>query len=204
MPSIYALKPAFQNLLRPLVRVLASAGITANQITVLALVLSCVVGALVALYPHEQWPLLLVPLILFKRMALNAIDGMLAREHAMKTALGGFLNELGDVISDAAIYLPFALIPGVAPAPVVIFVVLAVASEMTGVVAQTLGASRRYDGPMGKSDRAFVFGALGLAFGLGVETGRWVDLLVMVAGALTAATIVNRMRNGLKELAQKC
>jgi len=39
MPSIYALKPAFQSYLRPLVRVLAAAGITANQITVLALVL---------------------------------------------------------------------------------------------------------------------------------------------------------------------
>ena len=29
-----------------------------------------------------------------------------------------------------------------------------------------VGASRRYDGPMGKSDRAFVFGALGLWVGL--------------------------------------
>ena len=55
--------------------------------------------------------MLLVPLVLFKRMALNAIDGMLAREHGMKSALGGFLNELADVISDAAIYLPFACCP---------------------------------------------------------------------------------------------
>jgi len=203
MPSIYALKPAFQSYLRPLVRLLAAAGVSANQITLLALVLSCVVGLLVALYPHEQWPLLLVPLILFKRMALNAIDGMLAREHGMKTALGGFLNELADVISDAAIYLPFALLPGVAPAPVVIFVVLAVTSEMTGVIAQSLGASRRYDGPMGKSDRAFVFGALALALGLGVEAGRWVDVLMVALAVLTAVTIVNRMRNGLKELAAK-
>ncbi len=203
MPSIYALKPAFQSYLRPLVRLLAAAGVSANQITVLALVLSCVVGLLVALYPQEQWPLLLVPLILFKRMALNAIDGMLAREHGMKTALGGFLNELADVISDAAIYLPFALLPGVAPAPVVIFVVLAVTSEMTGVVAQSLGASRRYDGPMGKSDRAFVFGALALVLGVGVEAGRWVDYLMAALAVLTAVTIVNRLRNGLKELAAK-
>jgi CDP-diacylglycerol--glycerol-3-phosphate 3-phosphatidyltransferase len=203
MPSIYALKPAFQSYLRPLVRVLAAAGVTANQITVLALVLSCVVGLLVAVYPHEQWPLLLVPLALFNRMALNAIDGMLAREHGMKSALGGFLNELADVISDAAIYLPFALLPGVAPAPVVIFVVLAVTSEMTGVVAQSLGASRRYDGPMGKSDRAFVFGALGLVLGLGVEPGRWFDLVVIALAVLTGITIANRVRNGLRELAAK-
>jgi len=85
----------------------------------------------------------------------------------------------------------------------VIFVVLAVTSEMTGVIAQSLGASRRYDGPMGKSDRAFVFGALALALGLGVEAGRWVNVLMLALAILTAVTIVNRMRNGLKELATK-
>ena len=56
---------------------------------------------------------------------------------------------------------------------------------------------------MGKSDRAFVFVALALALGLGVEAGRWVDLLMVTLAVLTAVTIVNRMRNGLKELAVK-
>lgn len=203
MPSIYDLKPAFQNLLRPLVRELARAGVTANQITVLALVLSCIGGGLVAAFPQQQWPLLLVPVVMVIRMVLNAIDGMLAREHNMKTALGGFINELGDVISDAALYLPFAMIPGVAPVAVVIFALLAVVSEMAGVIAQSLGASRRYDGPMGKSDRAFVFGALGLALGLGLEAGRWVDVLMLILVVLTAVTIFNRMRNALLELTAK-
>jgi CDP-diacylglycerol---glycerol-3-phosphate 3-phosphatidyltransferase len=40
MPSIYGLKPAFQNLLRPLVRGLANAGVTANQVTLTAMALS--------------------------------------------------------------------------------------------------------------------------------------------------------------------
>jgi CDP-diacylglycerol--glycerol-3-phosphate 3-phosphatidyltransferase len=39
-------------------------------------------------------------------MALNAIDGMLAKEFALKSRLGAMLNELGDVFSDAALYLP--------------------------------------------------------------------------------------------------
>ena len=43
-------------------------------------------------------------------MALNAIDGMLAREFGQKSALGGYLNEIGDVVSDAALYAPFALV----------------------------------------------------------------------------------------------
>ena len=108
MPSVYDLKPAFQNVLRPTCRALARAGVTANQVTVAAMVLSAAVGAVLARFPQERWPLLLVPAALFVRMALNAIDGMLAREHGMKSALGGILNELGDVVSDAALYLPLA------------------------------------------------------------------------------------------------
>jgi CDP-diacylglycerol---glycerol-3-phosphate 3-phosphatidyltransferase len=200
MPSIYALKPAFQNLLRPQVQLLARIGVTPNQVTVIALLLSVIVGALIMLFPHSRWPLLLVPLVLLKRMALNAIDGMLAREHNMKSALGGFLNELGDVLSDAALYLPFALLTGVGAVPVVLLVLLAIISEMTGVIAQSLGASRRYDGPMGKSDRAFVFGVLGLALGCGVAPAPWFDWLMSALVLLTALTIINRMRSGLKEL----
>ncbi len=38
-------------------------------------------------------------------MALNAIDGMLAREFNQQSTLGAILNEVGDIISDAALYL---------------------------------------------------------------------------------------------------
>jgi CDP-diacylglycerol---glycerol-3-phosphate 3-phosphatidyltransferase len=40
MPSIYQLKPAFQNLLRPFVQLLYKSGITANQVTLLAMLIS--------------------------------------------------------------------------------------------------------------------------------------------------------------------
>jgi phosphatidylglycerophosphate synthase len=39
-------------------------------------------------------------------MALNALDGMLARECNQQTRLGAILNETGDVISDIALYFP--------------------------------------------------------------------------------------------------
>jgi len=53
------------------------------------------------------------------------------------------------------LYTPLALVPGFTPQFVVPIAMLAVVSEMTGVVAIQIGASRRYDGPMGKSDHAF-------------------------------------------------
>lgn len=199
MASIYDLKPKFQALWRPLVRWLARVGVTANQVTVLAALLSIAVGGWVAYCPASRAALAAVPVLLFVRMALNAIDGMLAREHDQKSRLGAVLNEVGDVVSDAALYLPFALVAGFQPALVVAIVVLAVISEMTGVVGLQIGASRRYDGPMGKSDRAFVFGALALLIVCGVPTGRWLMVVLGIVVALLVLTIVNRARRALAE-----
>lgn len=200
--TIYDLKPAFQNLLRPACGVLARAGITANQVTLAAMFLSIVTGAALIISGAARWALFLVPAVLFLRMALNAIDGMLAREHGMRSALGGLLNELGDVVSDVALYLPFGLIAGISPIAVVATVVLAALSEMTGVVAVQIGASRRYDGPMGKSDRAAAFGLLAVLLGCGLEPGAWANAGLLVIAALTAATILRRARGALDELDQ--
>ena len=199
--TIYDLKPAFQNLLRPSCRALANAGVTANQVTMAALLISIVVGVLFALNPTTRWAPLLIPIWLFLRMALNTIDGMLAREHGMQSELGGFLNELSDVAADAALYLPFAMVAGVSPMLVVVTVILSLLTEMAGVVSVQVGASRRYDGPMGKSDRAFVFGLFGLLLSFGVDPGWWVNAALLVVALLTALTIYNRVTRGLQELA---
>jgi len=202
MPSVYQLKSRFQDLLRPLVARLATAGVTANQVTVAAMLLSLLAGIALLQYPQSPWPLLLLPVVLLARMALNAIDGMLAREHGMTSQLGAVLNELGDVFSDTVIYLPLALLPAFDARAVVLVVVLAVIGEMTGVLSQALGASRRYDGPMGKSDRALLFGALALLIGLGVPGGLWLDVILWLAVAASLMTIVNRARAGLAEQAR--
>ena len=198
--TIYDLKPAFQNLLRPTCIAFARWGITANQVTLAALFGSIVAGGLLAAWPTERWAALLIPVWLFLRMALNAIDGMLAREHGMQSSLGGILNELGDVVSDVAIYLPFALVPGLSPALIVAIVILSIISEMAGVVAVQVGASRRYDGPVGKSDRAFGFSLLAILLVLGLEPGPWLNgaLILFAVGVLL--TILNRCKEALAEI----
>ena len=143
---------------------------------------------------------LTIPVWLLVRMALNAIDGMLAREHGQKSALGGILNELGDVVSDAALYLPLALVPGIIPWLVVILALLAGLTEMTGLAAVQIGASRRYDGPMGKSDRAVALGALCLALGLGAPAGSWTNVVLALLDAALVLTVINRSRQALREL----
>lgn len=200
MPSVYDLKPAFQRVLRPLVVALAGAGVTANQVSLAAVALSTAGGAAIAAAPQARWPLLLLPAILLLRMAANAVDGMLAREHGQASALGALLNELGDVVADAVLYLPLALVPALHPPLLVAAVVAALATEMAGVVAVQIGASRRYDGPMGKSDRAAAFGLVALLLGVGVPGGRWLDAVLAVILVLALATVVLRSRRALAEV----
>ncbi|MGO0691897.1 CDP-alcohol phosphatidyltransferase family protein [Pseudomonas guariconensis] len=199
MPSIYQLKPRFQALLRPGVKRLYASGVTANQVTVAAALVSVLLGLLLA-WQHDVTGLfILVPVWMLLRMALNAVDGMLAREFGQQSKLGAYLNELCDVVADAALYLPFALLPGVSPALVVLVVVSAVISEYAGVMGPLAGASRRYDGPMGKSDRAFAFGVLGTGIAFGVLSAAWIDGLLLVILALSLYTLYNRVRQGLAE-----
>lgn len=197
VPTIYGFKPAFQNLLRPLTRQLAQKGITANEVTVLAVVISVMEGLWIYNQPTNTAPLLCLPLVLFLRMALNAIDGMLAREHQQQSHLGGVLNELGDVISDTCLYLPFAMHPAISPELVLSFVILAILTEFTGVTISSLGGGRRYDGPMGKSDRALFWGVISFLAAIGVNLAGWINWVLVVALALLVLTVLNRLRRGL-------
>ena len=201
MVTVYALKPRFQRLLRPLVGRLARAGVTANQVTVAAAVGSLAVGALVASLAALRPLFLLVAAWLLVRMALNAIDGMLAREFGQESRLGGYLNELGDMISDAALYAPFALVAPFGPGWVGAVIVLAIVGESAGILRRTVGASRRYDGPFGKSDRAVLFGLLGLVIALTRALPGWWFWLMPLAALLSALTAANRVRAGLAEAA---
>ena len=200
MATIYDLKPKFQALLRPIAARLVRAGVTANGVTLAALILSLGQGAAIALWPGSRWPLLVLPITLFVRMALNAIDGLMAKEHGQKSRVGALLNELSDVISDAALYLPFALIAGVNAPLVVLVVAASLIAEMAGVLGPTIGASRRYDGPFGKSDRAFGFGALAVLLGLGLAPGLWTTLILAVMLALAVLTMWNRATRALGEV----
>jgi CDP-diacylglycerol--glycerol-3-phosphate 3-phosphatidyltransferase len=198
--TLYALKSRFQGVLRPLVGRLAAAGVTANQVTAAAAVGSVAIAAVVIWQAHRPLIFLLLPVWLFLRMALNAVDGMLAREHGQKSHFGAYLNELADVVSDAALYAPFAVVAPFGPVGVGLVIFLAALSEYAGVLGPMVGASRRYDGPLGKSDRAFLFGALAVWVAL-LPVPDWLSWLMPLAALLLVVTIVNRVRSGLREVA---
>jgi CDP-diacylglycerol--glycerol-3-phosphate 3-phosphatidyltransferase len=197
--TLYALKPRFQELLRPLASRLAGAGVTANQVTLFALAMSVAAGTLVALAAPSVRPFLLLPIVFLARMTLNAVDGMLAREFGQQSPLGAYLNELADVVSDAALYLPYALVAPFGPWSVGLVIVAACVSEMAGALGPMVGATRRFDGPMGKSDRALVFGALGLYVGIGGVLPDVAFWLMPVLAILIGCNVVFRVRRGVAE-----
>ena len=203
--TLYDLKPAFQAWLRPAVSRLAAAGITANQVTIGALVVSLIVGAGISVgvaIADLVWLFLLLPAWLPLRMAMNAIDGMLAREFGGSSALGAYLNEIGDILADAALYVPFAFVAPFGPWSVGIVIFAACVSEMAGALGPSVGAPRRYDGPMGKSDRALVFGALGLCVGLVGPLSPPFFWVMPAVAVLIGWNVVNRIVRGAKSAAR--
>ena len=198
--SIYDLKPKFQNLLRPLVIKLEQRGVTANQVTLTACAISVILGLILTALSGYHWLFMLIPIWLFLRMALNAIDGMLAREFNQKSRLGGYLNEITDVVSDAALYLPFAFVYPFDGLQIGLIIWLSALTEFCGVLGQVQGKTRRYDGPLGKSDRAFLFGVLGLVYVFAptlldfLYWVLWVDIILLIV------TCVKRVKSGLAEV----
>ena len=198
--SIYDLKPKFQNLLRPLVIKLEQRGVTANQVTLAACAISVILGVMLTALSDYNWLFILIPIWLFMRMALNAIDGMLAREFNQKSRLGGYLNEITDVVSDAALYLPFAFVYPFDALQIGLIIWLSALTEFCGVLGQVQGKTRRYDGPLGKSDRAFLFGVLGLVYAflpMLPDFLYWVSWAIVI---LLIITCIKRVRSGLAEV----
>ena len=198
--TIYDLKPAFQNILRPVVKFLVKFSITPNQVTIFTCLLSLIVASLLYNNPDSSLIYLSIPLFMFFRMALNAIDGMMAKEHNMMTPLGALLNEFTDVLADSALYIAFCSHALISAKLVIPIALLAVMTELIGISATTIGASRRYDGPMGKSDRAFVFGLIALLIGLGINHQQFYNGLLALVLLLLVVTIKNRMVRALTEL----
>ena len=200
MISIYEIKPKFQKLLKPVTHMLYKNGITPNQVTIFTCLLSVVIGVIFYLNPHALWMYVILPLIMFIRMALNAIDGVLAKDYQLQSYLGKYLNELTDVISDAALFLPFILVVKDAPLIVIIFIILSIVSEMAGIIGESISGKRQYQGPMGKSDRAFLIGLISFILIFTDVIISYLPYLFAFASILIIVNIINRIRHGIKEV----
>ena len=198
MISLYKIKPAFQKLLLPVLRMLHKLNVTANQLTIAAVFLSIGMGASIYFHSFSHALILIVPIGYILRMALNALDGMMATHYDMKSNLGEVLNELGDVISDLVIVFPMVVIPGINPIIIVVFAILSTINEYAGILGKAVSGERRYEGPMGKSDRAFVVGGFVLIYFFWDGIINYSNFIFGVSILLIVISTLVRLKNSLK------
>ena len=198
MISVYDIKPKFQKLLFPLLTVLRRLGITPNHITVFSILFSFLTGFLFFQATENKIFYLVVALGLLLRMGLNALDGMMANKYNLKSTKGEILNEIGDVISDIAIYFPLLYFENFKFEYVVLFIVLSVINEFCGVLAKSISGERRYDGPMGKSDRALFIGILSIYLFFSQEAHYFINYILILVIILMMLSSYLRLINAMK------
>jgi CDP-diacylglycerol--glycerol-3-phosphate 3-phosphatidyltransferase len=147
--SLTFLKPRFKRFLMPVSARLARAGVVANQVTTVSIVGSLIMGGMLSLFHSHSILFGLLPVWVLVRIGCATIDGTLAIDFGQKSRLGGVLNEVGDVVSDVVLFLPLAFVVPFSASSVGTVVVLAISSEVAGMLGPALGGSRRVDGPMG-------------------------------------------------------
>ncbi|MEM6902144.1 MAG: CDP-alcohol phosphatidyltransferase family protein [Pseudomonadota bacterium] len=192
MPSLYDIKPAFQRSLQPVLDACLAWRISANALTALALLMSVVAGLMLWLSDGAAWALLCYLPLLFIRMALNALDGLVARQTGTSSKAGMIFNEVADITSDIAMYVPFIVVSGIDPIGLAAAVITGVLAELAGIQRLKTDGYRAYHGPLGKSDRAFAFGLLAVLTVVGLPMVVMTVYLVTLS-ALHLLTIRNRV-----------
>ena len=195
MISIYNLKPAFQKLLTPILARLHTAGIMANQITWSAIVLSLSVGISFWFAGTNKLLFLALPVGLLIRMGLNALDGMMARTYNQQTKKGEVLNELGDVVSDVFIFFPLLAFEQHIIYMIAAFIGLSIINEFAGLLGKVISGERRYEGPLGKSDRAFVMSLYGILMYLGINLtpfSLWIFSILILLLSISTFIRINK------------
>jgi CDP-diacylglycerol--glycerol-3-phosphate 3-phosphatidyltransferase len=197
MISVYKLKPKFQQLLMPILNFLHRKKVTANQITIGSIVLSLIIASL--FWYADRFPIffLVLPIGLLLRMALNALDGMMARLFNQTSKTGEVLNEVGDIVSDVVLFFPLLKFHPESIYLIVAFIVLSVVNEFCGLIGKVIANDRRYDGPMGKSDRALLLGVYGILALLHISMVTVSGYIFGVLCLLLLLSSVTRLRKAL-------
>jgi CDP-diacylglycerol--glycerol-3-phosphate 3-phosphatidyltransferase len=194
MAGIYQIKPAFQRSLGGIQQWLIERRVHPDVLTFAALGLSILGGAAVYFAPDLVWLLVTIPPIVLVRTALNALDGLVAKQTGLARPWGEVLNEFCDRLADVALFGGLALASPSIHLLGALTVVAILLTSYLAILSKAAGGRRQYAGPMGKADRMIVLG-VAAAVGLFVPLP-WAYngcLLVVLVGLVP--TIVQRARD---------
>ena len=194
--SLYDIKPWFVRRLRRIEDVLVARRVSPDSLTFAAVGVSLATGGFIAAGGLLDQPLLwlAVPPLVLIRLALNALDGSVARRTRTSRPIGAAYNEIGDRLSDAATVGAAAFVTR--PALALGALASCYLASSTGVLALALTGKRDSGGPAGKADRAAM---LALGASAGALAGSALPFTIVLAaiavgGIATAALRLNRVR----------
>lgn len=156
MSGLYSVKPWFVRRLHRIEDALVERRVSPDSLTIAAVGVSAAAGALLAAGGALSEPLLwlLVPPLGLVRLALNALDGAVARRSGGGSPFGEVMNEMGDRLADVALIAPLAFV--ISPALALSALACALLASAAGVAGRTVAGVRLAGGPMGKADRVAV------------------------------------------------
>ena len=197
--DLYRSKSAIARGLEPVVARLERLGVSPDAVTLAAIPLGGVAGALLLLSPTAPVVLLAVPVLAALRLILNLLDGALARRTGRMHPRGELYNELGDRLADIAFLAPVAFLPGADRTTVLLGVAGAIFASFAGVVPRAAGGDRIYRGILSKPGRMVMLGVFAVAvFIVGPEAWGPFGPVLLVGTILTA---VERIVVGMRRLA---
>ena len=196
--DLYAVKPAFVRRLEPVLAWLERRGIAPDTLTLAALPIAGVAAIALLVSPMTPLALVLVPVAVVARLALNLFDGALARRTGRSHPRGAFYNEFGDRAADVIMLAPVAILPGAHAPTVWLGVVVALLASFTAVAAQAAGGSRSYRGILSKPGRMLLLSVFAVAVVvLGADAWAPFGPILLIGGCLT---LIERTNLAVREL----
>lgn len=189
--SIYFIKPKFQRAIKPIKEMCIKYHISPDLLNVAAVVVVVLIGYLLFTSRTHPLSLIIIPLLVFIRLTFNALDGMVARDTGVTSAIGEVHNEVLDRVSDIIIILALgwsgqcnAMLTAIASSTMLL-------SSYIGIVSKAVGGPRIYKGIMCKPDRMIIIGLMALV-GVWIHTSVvWnTGLLIILVG--TVITCIQR------------
>lgn len=197
--GLYAIKPRFQQLLRRVADWLVAHHVHPDRVTLAAVACALLGGLALWGSNWSRWTLVAVPIVALFRIALNALDGMVARDSGLARPWGEVLNEFCDRLSDIALFTGMAAARGALPLLGAAVVVAAVLSSFVGNASKGAGGKRQYGGIMGKADRMLYLSIASIVALIlpDVPIFTWFAALVLLAQLVT---IAQRLRLAYRDL----
>jgi phosphatidylglycerophosphate synthase len=137
--------------------------------------------------------LLFIPVIAIGRTALNALDGLVARDTGLARPWGEVLNECCDRLADVALLGGASLAIGSDARLGAVTIVVMLLCSYLSIVSKAAGGKRQYGGIMGKADR-MIFLSFASVIALALPQVRVFTIFLAIVLAGLVLTIAVRAR----------